>query len=41
MAPWLNTDGVAEVIEKLGGYADPVRITEYFVRKFEEKRRRI
>ena len=37
MAPWLNTDGVAEVIfEKLGGYADPVRITEYFVRKFEE-----
>jgi len=37
MAPWLNTDGVAEVIfEQLGGYADPVRITEYFVHKFIE-----
>ena len=37
MAPWLNTDGVAEVIfEQLGGYADPVRITEYFVHKFVE-----
>ncbi|MEC9044710.1 MAG: FAD-dependent oxidoreductase, partial [Pseudomonadota bacterium] len=37
MAPWLNTDGVAEVIfEQLGGYADPVRITEYFVHKFAE-----
>ena len=37
MAPWLNTDGVAEVIfEQLGGYADPVRITEYFVHKFLE-----
>ena len=37
MAPWLNTDGVAEVIfEQLGGYAAPVRITEYFVHKFVE-----
>lgn len=37
MAPWLNTDGVAAVIfEKSGGYADPVRITEYFVHKFVE-----
>ena len=37
MAPWLNTDGVAEVIfEQFGGYADPVRITEYFVHKFLE-----
>tara|TARA_B100001123_G_scaffold437768_2_gene571191 strand:- start:407 stop:1570 length:1164 start_codon:yes stop_codon:yes gene_type:complete len=35
MAPWLNTDGVAAVIfEQSGGYADPVRITEYFVHKF-------
>ena len=37
MAPWLNTDGVGAVIfEQSGGYADPVRITEYFVQKFIE-----
>lgn len=34
-APWLNTEGVAGVIyESRGGYADPVRVTEYFIDKF-------
>ncbi len=34
-APWLNTEGVAGVIyEPRGGYADPVRVTEYFIDKF-------
>ncbi len=35
MTPWLNPDGVAGIIyERLGGYADPVRITEHFIDKF-------
>ncbi|MEX0693634.1 MAG: FAD-binding oxidoreductase [Rhodospirillales bacterium] len=34
-APWLNTDDVAGVIyEPRGGYADPLRTTEYFIDKF-------
>lgn len=34
-APWLNTEGVAGVIhEPRGGYADPLRTTEYFIDKF-------
>ena len=34
--PWLNPDGVAGICyEPLGGYADPVRVTEAFIHRFE------
>jgi len=35
-APWLNMDGVAGVVyEPKGGYADPLRVTERFIERFQ------
>ena len=37
MLPWINRDGVAGVVyEKEGGYADPVRVTEAYVSRFQK-----